>query len=67
MLDKLASNLELRQQALLRELEIVHHAIEEIKGAAQDTQRAKDWFERLDKWHQELHELVERLPRVDQG
>jgi len=64
-LNRLASHLELRRQALFHELNIVCRAIEQTKVAAQDTRMAKDLFCRLEKWHNELQKLVENLPILD--
>jgi len=63
-LDGLATRLEIRRRGLLRELDPVHSAIEQAKKAPPNWAPAQSWLEKLEKWHDELHEPIEQLPRL---
>ena len=54
--------MEERRQALIQELELVHTAISEISNNAQTSENSKLWLQKLRKWHDELHELVQKFP-----
>ncbi len=49
------------QKATLRELETVHRAIDEIQATSDGP--TQDWIQKLEKWHEELHRVVEGFPK----
>ncbi len=57
----LVAILDERKQSLLDELELVHHAL----AAANPTEETKQWLEKLEKWHEQLHMLVDSMPEID--
>ncbi len=50
-----------RKQSLLDELELVHHAL----ATAKPTEETKEWLEKLEKWHEQLHTFVDSMPDMD--
>ncbi len=51
------------QKATLRELEMVHRAINDVQAAPDGP--TQDWIHKLEKWHEKLHKLVEGFPRKE--
>jgi hypothetical protein len=62
-LEKLENGLEARRKALIEELGLVNAAIREATSAMEGSENSTRWLQKLDKWHEELHTLVERLPK----
>ena len=48
-----------RKEALLEELELVHHALAEAKPSEEN----KAWLEKMKKWHDQLQALVDDMPK----
>jgi hypothetical protein len=63
---KLSELLEVRRQALIQELEMVHTAISRISEKGQITEDTKQWVKKLNKWHEELQDLLDRIPKENQ-
>ncbi len=49
-----------REKALLEELSFVRKAISQAKGHPQAN---VEWIAKLEKWHDELHALIEGIPK----
>jgi hypothetical protein len=49
-----------RKKALLEELNLVHKAISEAKSHPEAN---VEWIAKLEKWHGELHALIEGIPK----
>ena len=62
-LEKLENGLEARRKALIEELGLVHAAIKDATSAMHGSENSTRWLQKLEKWHEELHTLVERLPK----
>jgi hypothetical protein len=58
---KLIKDMNERKQAMLDELSIVH----EVLSHAVSTHETELWLNKLEKWHQELHRLIEDMPKID--
>lgn len=56
---ELGSALAERKEALLEELNFVHDAIALAKSRPEAN---ADWIGKLEKWHNELHALIEEMP-----
>jgi hypothetical protein len=62
-LEKLENGLEARRKALIGELDLVHAAIKDAASTTDRSENSRRWLQKLEKWHEELHALVERLPK----
>ncbi len=56
----LGSVLAERKKALLEELNFVHKAISQAKS---HPKASVEWIAKLEKWHDELHALIEGIPK----
>jgi hypothetical protein len=56
----LGSVLAERKKALLEELNFVHKAISQAKSRPE---ASVEWIAKLEKWHDELHALIEGIPK----
>jgi len=65
-LDRLANGLETRRKNLLKELSLVHVAIEHSKRLSNSSVTAVEWLNKLEKWADDLHKLIDSLPHMDQ-
>ena len=65
-LDRLANGLEARRKNLLKELDLVNSAIEHAKIVSIGAVNAIEWTNKLQKWHDELRDLIDKLPQMDQ-
>ena len=64
-LDRLANGLEARHKNLLKELGLVNSAIEHANIVSIGDVNAIEWINKLQKWHDELRDLIDKLPRMD--
>ena len=64
-LDRLANGLEARRKNLLKELDLVNSAIEHANIVSFGDVNAIEWINELQKWHDELRYLIDKLPRMD--
>jgi hypothetical protein len=48
------------EKALLEELNFVHKAISQAKS---HPEASVEWIAKLEKWHDELHALIEGIPK----
>ena len=64
-IEKLKNGLKERCSALLRELDLVHAAISETTSKPPHFESSKVWLRKLEKWHEELHNLVKNCPKID--
>ena len=49
-----------RKKALLEEINFVHKAISQAKSLPKAN---VEWIAKLEKWHDELHALIESIPK----
>jgi hypothetical protein len=48
---------------LIEELDLVHATIKDAASTTDRSENSRRWLQKLEKWHEELHALVERLPK----
>ncbi len=58
---KLIEDMDECKQAMLDELSIVR----EVLSQAVPTHETELWLNKLEKWHEELHRLIENMPKID--
>lgn len=58
---ELIRDMDERKKAMLDELSIVH----EVLFNAIPTHETEQWLSKLEKWHKELHKLIENMPKID--
>jgi len=64
-IEQLKNGLKERCSVLLVELELVHAAISETTSKPPHFESSKVWLRKLEKWHEELHNLVKNCPKID--
>ncbi len=58
---RLIRDMDERKKAMLDELSIV----QDVLARAARTQETELWISKLEKWRQDLHQLIESMPQSD--
>jgi hypothetical protein len=58
---RLIHDMDQRKRAMLDELSIV----QDVLSRAVRTQETEHWITKLEKWRQDLHQLIENMPTSD--